>query len=113
MLLFLRHFVLFNIHISLFPPGVHCARVVIILTCLHKANVLNQAELSQSERRAQRQEWERKHSFQGGKHQSTSSGSGTSMISATKSIPTQNDLRVKRQLLDAALLEEIIEESSV
>ena len=94
------------------------SRVVIILTCLHKANVLNQAELSQRERRAQRQEWERKHSFRTEKHknqsqQSTSSRSGTSEISVPKSIPTQNDFRVKKQVLDPALLEEIIEESSV
>ena len=80
------------------------SRVVIILTCLHKANVQNQAELTQSERRAQRQEWERAHSFRTERHQyqsqpSTSSGSGTSMISASKSIPTQNDVRVLMSLL--------------
>ena len=94
------------------------SRVVIILTCLHKANVQNQAELSQSERRAQRQEWERKHSFREERHQnqsqpSTSSESCTSRISAPKSFPTQNDFRGKRQILDPALLEQIIEESSV
>ena len=94
------------------------SRVVIILTCLHKANVLNQAELSRSERRAQRQEWERKHSFRAERHQSqsqpsTSSGSGRSRISAPKSISTQNDFRVKKQILDPTLLQEIIEESSV
>ena len=44
---------------------------------------------------------------------STSSGSSTSTISAPKSIQTQNDFRGKRQLLDPALLEQIIEESSV
>ena len=38
-------------------------KIIIILTCLHKATEANQAEISQAKRRADRQEWERLHSF--------------------------------------------------
>ena len=97
------------------------SRVIIILTCLHKANILNQAELSQSERRAQRQKWERTHSFQAERLQkelqtgaaSGSCSSSMSKSSAPKSFPSQEHFRGNRQILDPNLLEQIIEESSV
>ena len=90
------------------------SRVVIILTCLHKANVLNQAELSQSQRRAQRQKWERTvrtHSFQAERHRNqeqtrTMSGSCSSSVSKTsapKSFQTQDNFRGNRQILDPTL----------
>ena len=42
---------------------VQVVRIVIVLTCLHKATEANQAEISQAKRRADLQEWERMNSF--------------------------------------------------
>ena len=43
-------------------------RIVIVLTCLHKATETNQAEISQAKRRADMQEWERMTSFKAKKY---------------------------------------------
>ena len=96
-------------------------RVVVILTCLHKANEPNQAEISQSERRAQRQEWERTHSFRAERLQnlqhnnSISAGhlATSSRISPPKNINSDSKSLVRGQILDPQILGEIIEETSV
>ena len=96
-------------------------RIIVILTCLHKANESNQAEISRSERRAQRQEWERTHSFraeriQTQEHRSAVSeghlASSSRIISLKHSSPKTKSF-ARRQILDPHTLEEIIEETSV
>ena len=97
-------------------------RIIVILTCLHKANESNQAEISRSERRAQRQEWERTHSFraeriQTQEHRSAVSdghlASSSRIISPKHSSPKNTKSFAKRQILDPQTLEKIIEETSV
>ena len=90
-------------------------RIVVILTCLHKANELNQAELSQAERRAQRQEWERNHSFRGERlqRQLNSSAASSSRIPPPNHINSDTKALTRRQILDPQTLEKIIEDTSV
>ena len=88
------------------------SRIVIILTCILKANKINQVEISQAERRAQRQEWERTHSFRAQNPKRPGHGQGPEH----EQIPSHhvqiqsNDLR--RQTLDPGLLENIARDIS-
>ena len=66
------------------------SRIVIILTCILKANKINQVEISQAERRAQRQEWERTHSFRAQNPQRPRQG--------PEQIPSHHDQRQSNDL---------------
>ena len=87
------------------------SRIVIILTCILKANKINQVEISQAERRAQRQEWERTHSFRAqNPHQRPGQGPEHEQIHSHHDQRQSNDL--KRQTLDPGLLENIARDIS-
>ena len=95
------------------------SRIVIILTCLHKATEANQAEISQAKRRADRQEWERLNSFkakqlrQQTQAQAQASGPQPSTSSsASQDAGSLPPLRNQRQILDPEVLEAIMEEES-
>ena len=92
-------------------------KIIIILTCLHKATEANQAEISQAKRRADRQEWERLHSFKAKqlRQQAENSAQAFEPEPSTSSSVTQESeslppLRNQRQILDPELLEAIMEE---
>ena len=96
--------------------GLQGLRIVVILTCLHKANESNQAEISRSERKAQRQEWERTHSFRAERLHGNVSGehfASASRIPSPKHSSSNTKSFARRQILDPHTLEEIIEETSV
>ena len=87
------------------------SRIVIILTCILKANKINQVEISQAEKRAQRQEWERTHSFRAkNPHRRTGQGPEHEQIPSHHIQRKSNDLR--RQTLDPGLLENIARDIS-
>ena len=95
-------------------------KIIIILTCLHKATEANQAEISQAKRRADRQEWERLHSFKAKqlRHQHAQNSAqasepqpGTS-LSGTQCVESLPPPKNQRQILDPELLEAIIEEET-
>ena len=91
------------------------SKIIIILTCLHKATEANQAEISQAKRRADMQEWERLHSFKAEqlRKQTLSSGPQPSTSSsATQGMKPLPPLRNQRQILDPELLEAIMEEET-
>ena len=94
-------------------------KIIIILTCLHKATEANQAEISQAKRRADRQEWERLHSFKAKqlRQQAVNSAQASEPQPSTSSSTTQGAeslpvLRNQRQILDPELLEVTIEEET-
>ena len=86
------------------------SRIVIILTCILKANKINQVEISQAEKRAQRQEWERTHSFRAQNPQRPGQGPEHEQIPSHHVQIQSNDLR--RQTLDPGLLENIARDIS-
>ena len=98
---------------------IQSSKIIIILTCLHKATEANQAEISQAKRRADRQEWERLNSFkakqlrQQTQAQAQSSGPQPSTSSsASQDAGSLPPPRNQRQILDAEVLEAIMEEES-
>ena len=94
-------------------------RIVIVLTCLHKATEANQAEISQAKRRADRQEWERMNSFRAKRLRqqaqtidTLSSEPQPSTSSASQDKEPLPSLRQQKQILDPDLLETIMEEET-
>ena len=92
-------------------------RIVIILTCLLKANEANQIQLTREERRQELIEWERTHSFRYQKNyqqarQALDQSLPGPSFQSSKARNTQQQVSSqqerKRQILDPALLEQII-----
>ena len=94
------------------------SKIIVILTCLHKATEANQAEISQAKRRADMQEWERLHSFKAKqlRQQAQAQASGpqpsSSSSLASQDVRPMTPLRNQRQILDPELLEAIMEEET-
>ena len=94
-------------------------RIVIVLTCLHKATEANQAEISQAKRRADLQEWERMTSFRAKRLRQQSQNNDTlssqpqpNTSSASQDKESLPSLRQQKQILDPDLLETIMEEET-
>ena len=91
-------------------------RIVIVLTCLHKAAEANQAEISQAKRRADMQEWERMTSFKAKKlrqnNDTLSSQPQPSTSSASHDKQPLPSIRKQKQILIPDLLETIMEEET-
>ena len=94
-------------------------RIVIVLTCLHKATEANQAEISQAKRRADMQEWERMTSFkakqlcqQSQNNDTLSSQPQPSTSSASHDKQPLPSIRKQKQILIPDLLETIMEEET-
>ena len=91
-------------------------RIVIVLTCLHKATEANQAEISQAKRRADMQEWERMTSFKAKKlrqnNDTLSSQPQPSTSSASHDKQPLPSIRKQKQILIPDLLETIMEEET-
>ena len=80
-------------------------KIIIILTCLHKATEANQAEISQAKKRTKNLEWEQYHSFKARKAREQA------LLNNEPQPGTSSN-----QILDPKLLEQIMddnEESSV
>ena len=90
-------------------------RIVLILALLLKANQINQAEISQAEKRAKQQEWEKYHSFKAKKAREEASkninepqpGPSSGSLPASKQKLKSS---TKKPILDPRLLEQIMEE---
>ena len=90
-------------------------RIVLILALLLKANQINQAEISQAEKRAKQQEWEMYHSFKAKKAREEASkninepqaGPSSGSLPAPKPKPGPS---AKKPILDPTILEQIMEE---
>ena len=84
------------------------SRITIILTCLLKANRVNQVEMSREQAREERRKWEKENSFKAKKAK-------TNVALSEKRLSTNNiaqsDSRNKdgRQILDPSLLKMIID----
>ena len=92
-------------------------RIVIILTCLLKANVANQLQLTAEERRQEMIEWERIHSFRYKENYKQARQALEQSLPGPSSQPSKarnnqqqasSHQERRRQILDPALLEQII-----
>ena len=93
-------------------------RIVIILTCLLKANVANQLQLTAEERRQEMIEWERIHSFRYKENYKQARQALEQSLPGPSSQPSKarnnqqqassHHQERRRQILDPALLEQII-----
>ena len=90
-------------------------RIVLILALLLKANQINQAEITQAQKRAKQQEWEKYHSFKAKKAREEASkninepqpGPSSGSLPAPEQKPEPS---TKKPILDPRLLEQIMEE---
>ena len=90
-------------------------RIILILALLLKANQINQAEISQAEKRAKQQEWELYHSFKAKKAREEASknineaqpGPPSGSLSAPE---PKAEFSTKKPILEPRLLEQLMEE---
>ena len=103
----------FHCHIALFS-FIQGSRIIIILTCLLKANKVNQIELSREQAREERRKWEQETSFKAKKAKVQNSPAEIDSNSRSPvSIMSGKTQGSNQLVLDPALLKMIAEETEL